>query len=438
MKQKWLIILLVFVMLAGAAAVFYLWNKQFPRRFNWRDDNWVMLDHREDGDQPYDVRAFYQFLENTQAKGSIQKIKNDLLRDLPLESSVRASYLFIGNHLFLDSAQTDHLVRFVEMGNTACIVSKRIDSCLIKQLYSSDCWLNKAFFDTYTDAQVSVAWTRSAQATRFNLHYAVQNQTRSYDYTYFNVNTLCFGHEVQVLSTIHDSLPCCLEFRIGKGRLLLHSIPLAFANYTMLQPACRNYIQSFAAQIPKGPIYWDVADKLPRQDFPKEAPSPLAYMLQQRSLAWAWYLLCTLILLYVVFRGKRRQRVIPVLPPVENSSYEYLGTIAHLHFRAHNFRWQCTLMMRLFLAQIRERYGLHVVFDPQLQAPLTDAGFYTRLSQVSGQPEQKIRLVFDHYARIRHDNANERDMVMLHREISNFWSKTTPMNSKSNQARAIN
>jgi hypothetical protein len=77
--------------------------------------------------------------------------------------------------------------------------------------------------------------------------------------------------------------------------------------------------------------------------------------------------------------------------------------------------------MRLFLAQVRERYGFTVLFDPQFQLPKTDEAFFKRLSQVSEVPELKIKSIFVKYSNTRQYEPNEEMMVELHQEMEGFW-----------------
>jgi hypothetical protein len=211
-------------------------------------------------------------------------------------------------------------------------------------------------------------------------------------------------------------------------------MPIAFSNYHLLRKDSRQYAESILSFLPKGNIYWDAYSRVPemvarrrnqRRGYSRQLPSehPLSYILQQRSLAWAWYLLLGLAAAYLVFRAKRRQRVIPVVAKNENSSYEFISTIANLHFREKNYQNLCVQNMRLFLAQLRDRYGLVTQLDADSLKPRIDSAFVQRLSQVSEVPEQQIQAIFTQYtAAIQYDPTEEM-MVQLHLSMEAFFKR---------------
>ena len=149
----------------------------------------------------------------------------------------------------------------------------------------------------------------------------------------------------------------------------------------------------------------------------------LSYILKQPALAWAWYLLVGLALTWLIFRAKRRQRPIPVLPKNENSSYEFISTIAHLHFREKNYQGLCIQSMKLFITQLREHYGLLAHLEPQTMKPHIDDEFLRRLSAVSEVPEPQIRDIFTRYLATVQYQPTEEMMVDLHLAMEQFWKK---------------
>ncbi|HNM27256.1 MAG TPA: hypothetical protein PKL15_17555, partial [Saprospiraceae bacterium] len=146
-------------------------------------------------------------------------------------------------------------------------------------------------------------------------------------------------------------------------------------------------------------------------------------MLQQPALAWTWYLLLGLAGVYIVFRARRRQRIIPVLPKNENSSYEFITTIANLHFRDRNYRGLCLQSMKLFLAQVRERYGIIAPMDSGTGTPRVDGEFFRRLSEHSEVPESQIRDIFTQYNNTVQYEPTEAMMVDLYLSMEAFFKK---------------
>jgi len=137
-------------------------------------------------------------------------------------------------------------------------------------------------------------------------------------------------------------------------------------------------------------------------------------------LAWAWYLIAAMAITWLIFRAKRRQRVIPVLPKNENSSYEFISTIAHLHFREKNYAGLSVQGMRHFLAQLRERYGLVAPVDHETGLPRTDDDFFRKLSTLSEVPEMEARRVFGLHANTVNYEPTEEMAMDLHLAMEAF------------------
>jgi hypothetical protein len=148
---------------------------------------------------------------------------------------------------------------------------------------------------------------------------------------------------------------------------------------------------------------------------------PLSYLLSHPALAWSWYTVIGLAALYLAFRAKRRQRIIPVLPKNENSSYEFIETIAHLHFKEKNYQNFSIQGMKLFLAQVRERYGLLVVLNPETNRPKMDASLPGRLAQVSEVPESVVQSIFTQYATLLQYEPTESMMSDFFATMDAFW-----------------
>ena len=201
----------------------------------------------------------------------------------------------------------------------------------------------------------------------------------------------------------------------------------------MLRTETRPYVEGVWSQLEAGDIWWDDLSQVPEAVARRrnrgtrgsglDDEHPLTFILQQPALAWAWYMLAGLAGAWLFFRAKRRQRVIPVLPKNENSSYEFIGTIANLHFRERDYQAQSIQQMKLFLAQLRERYGVVAAMDAASWLPRTDDEFFRRLANLSEVPETQVRDIFTRYANSMQYEPTERTMVDLHVAMEGFFRR---------------
>ena len=72
----------------------------------------------------------------------------------------------------------------------------------------------------------------------------------------------------------------------GKGKIFLHSLPEAFSNYYMLKNN-GQYAADVLSYIDADKIYWDEYLKTGR----KVVTSPMRFVLNQKPLTWAYYVL---------------------------------------------------------------------------------------------------------------------------------------------------
>ncbi|MBP6825869.1 MAG: DUF4350 domain-containing protein [Saprospiraceae bacterium] len=431
-RTPFLIAALAIVVLAG---VFYYAYDSGKPRFEWRD-SWSKQAYSENSDQPYGTEAFHRLLSGYFPEKKIVDIKKSLPDELPQDSSAGSIYLLVGEALYLDSAATAHLLGFVEAGNTAFIATKTLPAEIMSHLAYMECsdyeW-NDYSSETDTFVRLSLREPHNVNPAETPMHFAVKNRPTYYVWHYIDEYYFCDSVPQFPIGYLNDTLINFTKCTFGKGCFLLHTNPLAFTNYSLLRPAAQSYAEGVLSWLPEGNIYWDASSRIseavarhrnnspPSRIFDEE--HPLSYILQQRSLAWAWYLLAALAVVWLVFRAKRRQRIIPVLPKNENSSYEFISTIANLHFREKNYRGLCVQGMKLFLAQVRERYGMIVPIEQQTGLPRTDEEFFRRLAAVSEIPESQVRDIFTQYSATVQYQPTEEMMVNLHVATEAFWKK---------------
>jgi hypothetical protein len=426
MSNRTILVLVLTVAAALAAVLFYFYRP--ATRYNWSDST-PRKAYSESYEEPYGTQILYKALKAYFPGERFQDIKKDPGKVL---EKAKGTYVFVGEGIYYDSLTTQRLLQFVGRGNTALLVSKTIPDKIMTTVYNPVC--NYEFWEDYEviylDSVVnfSVQSPGEAASENFPFFYANRNKKHSYRWKYIPKKHFCDDLPHMPLGSINDSLTNFAKFPYGNGAFLLHTAPIAFSNFHLLRPEGRAYAEAILSHLPKGAIYWDACSRIPEEsalrqnprprDFPDQ--HPLSFLLQQPALAWAWYLLIGLAGAYLLFRAKRRQRVIPVLPKNENSSYEFISTIANLHFREKNYRGICIETMKLFIAQVRERYGLMLSMDAASQLPRVDGDYFKRLAQVSEVPEAHIRDIFAQYSHCINYEPTEQMMVDLHLAIERF------------------
>lgn len=127
------------------------------------------------------------------------------------------------------------------------------------------------------------------------------------------------------------SPPVAMRRSVGKGEIILVSTPLLFTNYGMLDGRNSEYLFRLLSLLGGRPIVRTEAYSTSAQ----EQQSPLSYFLTQPALRWALYLTMAVILLFMIFNARRRQRAIPVVSPPQNRTLEFTALIGTLYYQRH-------------------------------------------------------------------------------------------------------
>ena len=124
--------------------------------------------------------------------------------------------------------------------------------------------------------------------------------------------------------------PVTIRMKIGKGNLILNSTPLIFSNIYLLSSNNHSFVSKTLSYLPLQNVVWTEYYHLGRM----EATTPLRFILTNEPLRWAYYITIISILLFMLFEMKRKQRIIPIVRPLANTTLEFVGTIGNLYYQS--------------------------------------------------------------------------------------------------------
>jgi hypothetical protein len=214
------------------------------------------------------------------------------------------------------------------------------------------------------------------------------------------------------------------------GAFYLHTTPVVFSNIQLLEKTALDYADRVFSHLEEGAIYWDKSSKvseatarqlnnnpIPPSERRLSNETPLQYILSQPPLAGAWYTLLGAALLYLLFRAKRRQRIIPVMDQNANTSLEFVRTIGRLYFLQNNHRQLSLQKMKLFKAFVREKYQITLRNEQ-------DEALIERLVNKSEVPEDIIKNILSMYRNIDSSSfVSENTLIDFHKRIDRFYKQ---------------
>ena len=406
-----------------AALLYFFWPR--GQGINWYEN------YRPESKQPYGTQVIHELLK-AEAGDRFFVVKDSLKGTLEKWEGTPSSYIFIGAGMWLDSLDEEALLRFAEDGNTLFLSTNILPAGLLRRLFPQEC-PDTADLDPnsfYRDSAVQLTFTYPDWAeTSLPLSFYSWEGVNFYEWAYVDTMLFCspFAGMMETLGFQNHSMPNFVRIPYGKGAVFFHTSPLAFSNFYMKEKKGLEYADKALAYLPEGPVYWDRYsdyDSAMRRNWGRRPPrttrtlsndSPLQYILSQPALAWAWYIALGMGFFYLLFRAKRRQRIIPVLEPNRNTSMEFVSTIGQLYFQQNNHRKLAIQKWKLFLGYIRDRY--------HLQTRELDENFIKKLAERSGIPEQTLQPIFRLAHNIERSEVflSENTLVDLHQALDGFY-----------------
>lgn len=348
------------VMLAVLVTGLVVLELAAPRPVDWT------LSFQRDDSRPYGGRILYTLLPHLFPGGPRQPVDAPpftVLRDTLFRG---VTYLFLTDTFAPDAAEAERLLAFVARGNTVFVGAHRFEGPFADslRLRTAARPAVPAIPGLTDEDSVAVNLVHPALAAPEGFY--VPEALARYHFTRFDTaRTTLLGEDGRGAANL-------IRMTAGMGRLVLTSSPLLYTNYALRRPDRAEYAYRVLGRLPDGPLWWDAHYKPIR----REAATPLRFVLSDPALRWAYYLALGGLLLFLVFGGRRRQRVIPVIAPPKNETAAFVRTVGHLYARQADPATLAERMMRYFLEDLRTRY--HVALPPG--AP----GFAARLVERTG------------------------------------------------------
>ena len=315
---------------------------------------------------PYGTYAFYKLMPGLFPGKTIRKNFGNYGKMFE-EGGIEDETLLIVNSDFSTDEYSIHdLLSYVAEGHQVFISAFEFDGFLMDTLEVST-------FSKYNGIG-------RGNAVRFNFSDSLLNEDSAFTYkfalySYFVENDTAV---YEVLGRYDNGKPNFLKFNIGNGELYLNTSPLVFANYNILRGNTKTYVEKLFSMLEVNDVIWDEYVR----HIEIESTSPFRYILSVPSLRYAFLILLLLTLLYLVYAGKRRQQMIPLVVPLENTSHRFIETLGRLYLYRNNHKDIAVKKIRYFQENVQTRYSMKI--------KKFDEDFVKRFSQKSGTPEEWV------------------------------------------------
>jgi hypothetical protein len=363
---------------------------------------------------PYGTKICYDLLPAIFPEQNISTVYEPIYNQLNNNNTIKnkAHYIIIGQSITADELDLSTLLDYIYGGGYAFIALNNFGEALKDTLGFN----TKYAYNYSTLFNLNPSKDNKDSSRLQYIHPQLSDSIYSYHPQMIRQSFSAFdSSRTQVIAQNQQNAPTLLRINHGIGALLLDSNPLVYTNYNLLIPSNEQYIEKALSHLPPAPIYWDEYYKLGR----KGSDSPLRYFLSQKPLKSAIYLAFFTSLLFIFFEAKRRQRIIPIIKPLGNSSLSFVQTVGMLYYQHGNHKDIADKKITYLFDYIRQRYLLSKVqFSPV---------FYQQLAQKSGSTIQFTSNLFKTISDIQaKERISEKELLDLHQQIEKFYALSTP------------
>ncbi len=389
-------IVLLVLLFAGAFAIEF----SKPKQIDWTQT------YNETHKKPYGTYILYNELQKLFKESQVEDIKNspyEYFDDLyDFEDS---TYLTTGNYLFIDrfvdtdQVSSEELLYFAEDGNNIFISSN----------YPPEIYKDSLNFDVKNDYD----FKGKSQLSFANKQFKNDSITieKGLNNIYFSeidssITTVLGYQKFDSISRINF-----IKIKYGEGYVFIHLQPAVFTNYQLLKKDNKKYAAAALSYLPEDTIYFDSRNKSNKE----LGDSIMRYILKQPALKWAWFMALISLLFFMVFNAKRKQRIVKVIKPLENTTVAFTKTIGNLYYETKDHDNLIDKKITYFLEYIRRVYYL----DTQL----LDQKFIKFLSLKSGTDKVETKRLIDliTYLRAKRE-CTENDLLRLNKAIEEFYT----------------
>jgi hypothetical protein len=358
--------------------------------------------------RPFGASVAYGLMQNAYTSNKLEINKQTFSENYGWSYDKGSLYFNISRNYYASDKDVESLLEFVYKGNTAFISSSHFDSILLDKIFCKQADVDNVFF------------AEAYQNTAVNFVPELGTNSDPYTYFYYPFNNYFtgihenYGRKIAVNDNGKTNL---FVFFWGKGRLYLHCEPRAFSNYFLLSKNNYLYMKQVMQMLPANPenIYWD--DFYAKKNYGGSNDKPkstFSEIFKHPPLKAAFWIGLALLTLYILFGMKRRQRVVPVEKPVENTSVAFAEAIAGLYLSKKDNKVIADKMITYFNEQVRTRYFLHI--------NINDSSYADLLSRKSGVAYEQTKALANTILSLNASyKVSDTELLTLNGQIEKFF-----------------
>lgn len=356
---------------------------------------------------PFGLYVFNKEAEKLFAEQKITKINNtpyeyfyDKYDYSDSTYTVKGDILYINDEFTIDKSSVEELFYYASRGNDVFLSATNFSKILKDSLHFE---INTS--SIFSDSIGLSVTNKSLKPREF---YYTKGYTTNYFSKIDSTTTTILGQQ----TSTKEKLTNFIKVPYQRGNFYLHTQPIVFTNYNMLKNDNYKYVAQISSYLNQDKLFWFSKFYKNKQI----SNSPMRYFLSQDGLRWAWYLSLISIVIFIIFNAKRKQRVIPIVEPLRNTTVDFTKTIGNLYYQEGNHQNIIDKKIVYFLEKIRNEY---LIDTHEL-----DDSFINRYQQKSRNKKEDILELVRLIKLLRTKEIyNEGDVINLNNAIEKLNKK---------------
>lgn len=380
--------------------LFIITDLTAPKPTDWKETL------RDDDKNPYGTYVLRQSLPSLFEKARVENI------DIPFynfteqydgKKDSNQLYISVAPQMNLSNTEITQLFNFAKRGNYVLLSAEEFGKKLNDSLHIK----NKTYFFNLLDSS--------------RVNFLDANIRTAKGYSFYSQTIDNYFSKLPKTATI-DSLGMIeqnkeinfIKVNMGKGAIFLHASPICFTNAFQLYKNNYKYTEQVLSFLPQKihTLYWD---QYYSQGDDNEPQTPFRYFLTHFWLRIGFYMAWILLILYVLFSGKRRQRTIPIILPPRNTTEDFIQTISSLYYNQKSGKEIFEKKVYHWLNYIRN--NLHLDTD---QVSTDD--FWEKLAEKSNIDKSLLQEIREQIIALQ-TRYNENTFKELYKNIEHFYQQ---------------
>lgn len=347
---------------------------------------------------PYGTYILYHRIKDILPKATVIQSKTAIYNTLKDKNFNRTAYLIVAQEAEISKTDFNQLVKYMQAGNDVFIASYSLGK-IEKNLKL------QAVSNMSADGS-TLNFTNPNLKTEAN--YGFDRGIGSQYYNKLDTN------KATVLGVNGNGKPNFIQYSYGKGNLYLIAEPGFYTNFNLLDKYGAEYAAKTLSYL-QGNTQIIFDEYFAGQE--NATTDMLRVFFKHPELKFAYYLSIFSLIIFVFYDIKRRQRIIPIADPLNNSSLAFVNVVGSVYYNERNNLDLALKKINYFTEHLRSRY--------YLKTNHIDSKFAQFLMEKTGINEALAKTLTKYFIEIpKMADLSDTQLINLNESIEQFYKIT--------------